>query len=56
MKEEKRDGNFPSPIKKASIYDGIRLSKKSADTIVFLLSLALVIIISAAIILAGALG
>ena len=40
--------------RKKGIYDGIRISKEGADKIVFILSLSLVIMISVAIILAGA--
>ena len=41
----------PAPIR--NLYDSLRLTKASADTLVFILSLSLVIAISVVVILAG---
>ena len=46
-----REQSQSSPIR--TLYDSLRLSKTSADTLVFVLSLSLVIAISVVVILAG---
>ena len=52
-KEEKKELTAGEVSRKRTIYDGVRISDKAMDTIVFVLSLALVIAISVGVLLSA---
>ena len=52
-KEEKKELTSGEVSRKRTVYDGVRISDKAMDTIVFVLSLALVIAISVGVLLSA---